>query len=98
MLDLLTGPSGLSFVQQRESDMSKDKPVSKPDDLIRSKIKGGEIELTEQELGQTAGGAAVDYFLKIDGVDGESTDDKHKGEIQLESFSFGSKPITPTKR
>ncbi len=34
--------------------------------------------------------AAVDYFLKIDGVDGESTDDKHKGEIQLESYSFGS--------
>jgi type VI secretion system secreted protein Hcp len=33
--------------------------------------------------------AAVDYFLKIDGVDGESTDDKHKGEIELESFSFG---------
>jgi type VI secretion system secreted protein Hcp len=33
--------------------------------------------------------AHVDYFLKIDGVDGESTDDKHKGEIELESFSFG---------
>ena len=34
--------------------------------------------------------ATVDYFLKIDGVDGESTDDKHKGEIELSSFSFGS--------
>jgi type VI secretion system secreted protein Hcp len=33
--------------------------------------------------------AQVDYFLKIDGVDGESTDDKHKGEIQLESYSIG---------
>ena len=33
--------------------------------------------------------AQVDYFLKIDGVDGESTDDKHKGEIDLESFSWG---------
>ena len=32
---------------------------------------------------------AVDYLLKIDGVDGESTDDKHKGEIELESFSWG---------
>src|SRR5688572_19469446 len=32
---------------------------------------------------------AVDYFLKIDGVDGESTDDKHKGEIEVESFSWG---------
>ena len=34
--------------------------------------------------------ASVDYFLKIEGVDGESTDDKHKGEIELESWSFGS--------
>ena len=33
--------------------------------------------------------AHVDYFLKIEGVDGESTDDKHKGEIQLESWSVG---------
>src|SRR5437868_14548146 len=33
--------------------------------------------------------AAVDFFLKIEGVDGESTDDKHKGEIDIESFSWG---------
>ena len=33
--------------------------------------------------------AQVDYFLKIEGVDGESTDDKHKGEIEIESWSVG---------
>jgi type VI secretion system secreted protein Hcp len=33
--------------------------------------------------------AAVDYFLKVDGIDGESGDDKHKGEIELESWSWG---------
>ena len=33
--------------------------------------------------------AAVDYFLKIEGVDGESADQKHKNEIQIELFSFG---------
>jgi type VI secretion system secreted protein Hcp len=33
--------------------------------------------------------AAVDYFLKIDGIAGESQDSKHKGEIELESFSWG---------
>lgn len=33
--------------------------------------------------------ALVDYFLKIDGIDGESPDSKHKGEIQLESWSWG---------
>jgi type VI secretion system secreted protein Hcp len=32
--------------------------------------------------------AVADYFLKIDGIDGESCDSKHKGEIQLESWSF----------
>ena len=33
--------------------------------------------------------AAVDFFLKLDGVDGESTDDKHKNEIDVESWSWG---------
>jgi len=33
--------------------------------------------------------AAVDYFLKLDGIDGESSDSKHKNEIELESWSWG---------
>jgi len=33
--------------------------------------------------------AGADYFLKIDGIPGESTDAKHKGAIDLESFSWG---------
>jgi len=33
--------------------------------------------------------ALVDYFLKIDGIPGESPDAKHKDEIQLQSFSWG---------
>ena len=33
---------------------------------------------------------AVDIFLKIDGIDGESGDAKHKGEIEIESFSWGA--------
>jgi type VI secretion system secreted protein Hcp len=33
--------------------------------------------------------AQVDYFLKIAEAPGESTDDKHKGEIDIESFSWG---------
>jgi type VI secretion system secreted protein Hcp len=31
----------------------------------------------------------ADYFLKIDGIDGESTDDKHKSWIEVLSFSHG---------
>ena len=31
----------------------------------------------------------VDYFLKIDGIPGDSRDDMHKDEIDIESFSWG---------
>ena len=34
--------------------------------------------------------ASADYFLKIDGIDGESQDSKHKGEIDLTSWSWGA--------
>ena len=34
--------------------------------------------------------AAADYLLKIDGVEGESQDSKHKAEIEIQSFSFGA--------
>lgn len=34
--------------------------------------------------------AAVDYFLKLQGIDGESTDSKHKAEIDIESWSWGA--------
>ncbi|HEX6730467.1 MAG TPA: type VI secretion system tube protein Hcp [Pyrinomonadaceae bacterium] len=33
--------------------------------------------------------AAVDYFLKLDKIEGESTDAKHKNEIDVESWSWG---------
>ena len=32
---------------------------------------------------------AVDYFIKFDGIKGESADAKHKGEIDIESWSWG---------
>lgn len=36
-----------------------------------------------------ASAAAVDYFLKIDGIEGESTDDQHRNQIEILSFSWG---------
>ena len=33
--------------------------------------------------------AAVDYFLKLDGIDGETKQKGHEKEIELESWSFG---------
>lgn len=34
--------------------------------------------------------AGVDMFLKIEGVEGESQDEKHKGEIDVLSWSWGT--------
>jgi type VI secretion system secreted protein Hcp len=34
--------------------------------------------------------AAVDYFLKVDGIQGESKADNHKDEIDIQSFSWGA--------
>ena len=33
--------------------------------------------------------AAVDYFIKFDGIKGESADVKHKDEIDVESWAWG---------
>jgi type VI secretion system secreted protein Hcp len=39
--------------------------------------------------------AAVDFFLKLDGIDGESTDKAHEKWIEIQSFSWGaSNPAT----
>jgi type VI secretion system secreted protein Hcp len=38
---------------------------------------------------QSTHAAAVDFFLKIEGIDGESTDDRHANEIEIISFSWG---------
>jgi type VI secretion system secreted protein Hcp len=41
---------------------------------------------------------AVDYFLKVDGVPGESADAKHKGEIDVLAVSWGvSQTGSPAK-
>jgi type VI secretion system secreted protein Hcp len=39
--------------------------------------------------------AAFDYFLKIDGIPGESTDAKHKGEIDVLTWSWGESQPAP---
>ena len=38
--------------------------------------------------------AAVDFFIKFDGIKGESADAKHKDEIDVESWSFGETNTT----
>jgi type VI secretion system secreted protein Hcp len=41
---------------------------------------------------------AFDAFMKIDGIPGESTDDKHKDWIEILSYSWGaSQPASPSR-
>ena len=46
-------------------------------------------ELSAEELQKVTGGA-YDAFLKIDGIAGESTDDKHKDWIEILSFNHST--------
>lgn len=39
---------------------------------------------------------AVDTFLKIEGIEGESTDEKHKKWIEIDSFSWGAHQAVST--
>jgi type VI secretion system secreted protein Hcp len=38
--------------------------------------------------------ATVDFFLKIEGIEGESADAKHKGEIELLTWNWGETQAT----
>jgi type VI secretion system secreted protein Hcp len=40
--------------------------------------------------------AAVDYFLKIDGIPGESKDTKHPGEVDVLAWSWGETATAPS--
>ena len=37
---------------------------------------------------------AVDYFLKLDGIQGESDDANHKNDIQIMSWSWGASQVS----
>jgi type VI secretion system secreted protein Hcp len=39
---------------------------------------------------------AIDYFLKIDGIPGESADSKRKDEIDVEAWSWGESVAPPS--
>ena len=50
------------------------------------------LALTAPAVALTLSGAnaASDYLLELDGIKGESSDSKHAGAIEIESFSWGA--------
>ena len=49
-------------------------------------------ELSDEELESVAGGAS-DIFAKIGDIKGESMNTLNKGQIEIESYSWGVTPI-----
>ena len=45
-----------------------------PKNINKTNDTNAIVELSDAELTEVSGGAAVDYFLKIPGIPGESTD------------------------
>jgi type VI secretion system secreted protein Hcp len=46
---------------------------------------------TDTGTTQQPGGPSADIFLKLDGIPGDSSDSKHKGEIDVEAVAYGVK-------
>ena len=56
------------------------------------RLKRGVVAVTtagEPSARYSPAQVAIDYFLKLDGIPGESADAKHKGEIDVLAFSWG---------
>jgi type VI secretion system secreted protein Hcp len=52
---------------------------------------GGNFGGTDTGTTTQPGGPNADIFLKLDGVPGDSTDDRHKGEIDVEAVAYNDK-------
>jgi Type VI secretion system effector, Hcp len=59
--------------------------ANKPSDLTKGSSPKTSPELNERELDKVSGGAN-DFLLTLDGIKGESQDDKHKDTIEVMSF------------
>jgi len=54
---------------------------------IKRPLLAGALAVAATAIVAASGAALADTFLRLDGIDGESTDDKHKGEIDILSFT-----------
>jgi type VI secretion system secreted protein Hcp len=85
-------PNGESFVTFNQSGPTG--PQGPPGDPgppgdSGSDTSGGNFGGTDTGTTSQPGGPNADIFLKLDGVPGESSDAKHKGEIDVEAVAYG---------
>ena len=63
---------------------------------MKNSIRLVQLLAAAATLGVPAQASAEDVFIKLDGIDGESTHKDHKGEIEVLSYSWGtSRPSSP---
>lgn len=85
----------LSFKSMTQTYSGADKPIVTS--LIAANDNGAQTS-SENLLEKTIPAAqASDIFLQLDGIEGESTDAKHKGSVQIHAFSWGLSNAGSTK-
>jgi type VI secretion system secreted protein Hcp len=77
------GPAGPAGPVGPQGDPGLPGDSGGPSDTGGSGTGGGSPFDTSQ-----AGGPSADIFLAIDGIQGDSTDARHKNQIEIESFAF----------
>lgn len=71
-------------------DGSAGSPISTSHDLSPSTQTSPGTSLFDLDAGaKDPARASVDFFLEIDGIKGEVTDEKHRDSVDVESFSWG---------
>jgi hypothetical protein len=77
-----------------KSKRPKREPAPAPAPAPAAKRAQTGEELSDDELESVAGGG-FDTFAKIGDIKGESMNTSHKGEIEIESYSWG---VSPTRK
>jgi type VI secretion system secreted protein Hcp len=62
-----------------------------PGDSGTDNSGGGNFGGTDTGTPTQPGGPSADIFLKLDGIAGNSSDDKHKGEIDVEAVAYNDR-------
>jgi type VI secretion system secreted protein Hcp len=79
-------------MKHRVSQFKKTVPLVAIAAILLGLIVGSNLFSTNKAEAAPAQGNA-DYFLKVDGIAGESTDAQHPGEIELNSYAWSKNDI-----
>jgi type VI secretion system secreted protein Hcp len=85
-------PSGEAYVTFAQTGPQGPQGDPGPPGDSATDTSGGSFGGTDTGTTTQPGGPNADIFLKLDGVPGDSADDHHKGEIDVEAVAYNDKP------